>query len=92
LGWAYLWTGRYEEAITTLKKALSCNPNLLDARLNLACIYSELGREGKARAEAAEVLRLSPNFSLEILRQMLPFKDPATGERYIDCLRKAGLK
>jgi adenylate cyclase len=53
---------------------------------------SELGREAEARAEAAEVLRLNPNFLLDVHKQRMPIKDPATLERYIAALRKAGLK
>jgi len=32
----------------------------------LAAVYSELGKDAEARAEAAEVLRINPQFSLEI--------------------------
>ena len=42
--------------------------------------------------EAAEVLRLNPNFSLEVHKQRMPIKDPAVLERHIAALRKAGLK
>jgi adenylate cyclase len=58
----------------------------------LAGIYSALGREEEAQAEAAEVLRLNPRFSLEGLKQRLPIKDPAVVEQYLASLRKAGLK
>ncbi|MBI3797659.1 MAG: adenylate/guanylate cyclase domain-containing protein, partial [Deltaproteobacteria bacterium] len=92
LGFAYLMMGRYEDAIAPLKKALSRHPDLLQAHANLAVVYSELGREEEARAEAAEFLRLSPNFSLEMGRQIMPAKDPAVLDRYLNALRKAGLK
>lgn len=39
LGWAYRLTGRYAEATTTLKEALSRNPNLTPAYLHLALSY-----------------------------------------------------
>jgi hypothetical protein len=55
-------------------------------------VYSELGQAAEARAEAAEVLRLNPNFSLEIHKQRVPIKDPALMERHLEALRKAGLK
>ena len=74
LGRAYRLTGRYEEAIAAYKRALTRNPNLLPAHHDLAIIYSELGREEEARAEAAEILRISPNFSLEVLRQRIPLQ------------------
>ncbi len=92
LGHAYRLTGRYEEAIAALKRALTRNPDYLPVHENLAAVYSELGREAEARAEVAEVLRLSPHRSLEAFRQRLPHKDPAVTERYLAALRKAGLK
>jgi tetratricopeptide (TPR) repeat protein len=92
LGWAYLLMGRYEEAIAAEKRALTLNPDYLYAHVQLAIIYSELGREEEARAEATEILRISPNFSLEVARQTWPYKDPAVVERAIAALRKAGLK
>ncbi len=92
LGWSYFLTGRYEEAIDTLKRAIAFNPNFLVAHLSLAGVYGELGREEEARAEAAEVLRLSPKFSLEAWGQRLPYKDPAVLERSLAAWRKAGLK
>src|SRR5262249_30532682 len=39
LGWAYRQTGRYAEAIAALKEAISRNPDLLYAHLNLAVSY-----------------------------------------------------
>jgi hypothetical protein len=74
------------------QKALRHNPNLLESHLILAISYSELEREEEARAETAEVLRLSPTFSLDVVRQTWPFKDPAALERTLAALRKAGLK
>jgi hypothetical protein len=59
--------------------------------LILAAVYSDLGKDAEARAEAAEVLRLNPNFSLEIHKQRTPIKDPAVLERHLAALRKAGL-
>lgn len=92
LGKAYRFLGQPEEAIAALKGALARNPNFLPAHTQLASIYGELEQKEEARAEVAEILRLSPNFSLEVLRQSVPYKDPAVLERYLDSLRKAGLK
>jgi adenylate cyclase len=92
LGWAYLMTRRYDKAIAMQQKALSHNRNLLESHLILTISYSELGREAEARAEAAEVLRLSPTYSLDVVRQTWSYKDPADLERTLAALRKAGLK
>ena len=92
LGNAYHLTGRTEEAIAAHRDALIRNPNLLLAHLGLASIYGELGREEEARAEAVEVLRISPTFSLEVWKRMAPYQDPAVIERFAAAMHKAGLK
>jgi tetratricopeptide (TPR) repeat protein len=91
-GVAYALAGRDEEALVPLKQFLTRYPDILGAHLTLAAVYSELGKEAEARAEAAEVLRLNPQFSLEVHRQRVPIKDPAVLERHLAALRKAGLK
>jgi adenylate cyclase len=91
LGRTYYLLERYEEAITTLKRALIRNPSFLANHLNLAIAYSEIGREEEAHAELAESQKLSPHLSLEGLRQRIPHKDPQTVERLLNALRKAGL-
>jgi adenylate cyclase len=92
LGRAYRMLGRYEEALTVLKRAVSVSPNMPGPRAELVFLYTELGRAEEARAEAAEILRIIPNFSLEAWRQRVPYKNPADLERFLDGLRKAGLK
>jgi tetratricopeptide (TPR) repeat protein len=84
--------GRYAEAVAPLQRSLSRYPNILRIHLMLAAVYSELGQAAEARAEAVEVLRLNPHFSLEVHRQRMPIKDPAVLERHLAALRKAGLK
>jgi hypothetical protein len=51
-----------------------------------------MGREKDARAEAAEVLRVNPKFSLNSLAKMLPYKDRSQTDKIVNALRKAGLK
>jgi hypothetical protein len=51
----------------------------------MTVVYSWSGRDDDARAEAAEVLRINPNFSLErFARRAAP--------ELTEALRKAGLK
>jgi tetratricopeptide (TPR) repeat protein len=92
VGAAYYLAGRPEEAIAPLKQFLTRYPNILGAHLTLAAVYSELGKEAEAQAEAVEVLRINPSFSLEVHRQIVPIKDPAVLEHHLAALRKAGLK
>ena len=92
LGFAYRVAGRYEEALAPLKKVLAHSPNFVPAHLNLAICYAELGKQEEARAEVAELRRINPNFPVEGFKQFLPYKDPADVERFLDGLRKAGVK
>jgi len=92
VGTAYYLAGQPEEAIAPLKQYLARYPNQLGPHLTLAAVYSKLGREAEARAEAAEVLRINSKFSLEVHKERVPIKDPAMLERHIAALRKAGLK
>jgi adenylate cyclase len=101
----YRRTGRYKEAIDTGRKLLDSSPNnnhRLRAYITLACAYSALGNDGDARAAAADILRISPDFSLDALIT----KDSYMGLSIYDwfvkhepdknllmgVLRKAGLK
>ncbi|MGE0827008.1 MAG: adenylate/guanylate cyclase domain-containing protein [Candidatus Binatia bacterium] len=96
LGHAYRSAGQCEKAIIPIKQALSLNPGIVLARVNLAVCYIELGREEEARAEAAEVLRHNPNFSVEAAwrKENQPFKEDPTPilERLYAAARKAGLR
>jgi tetratricopeptide (TPR) repeat protein len=61
-----LWgPGRFEEAVSAFKKAIPIAPDDIIAHFALAATYSMTGREKEARAEAAEVLRINPKFSLD---------------------------
>jgi tetratricopeptide (TPR) repeat protein len=92
LGMGHWVMGQYEEAITAYKKALQNSPNNEAYHIVLTVTYSLLNREKEARAEAAEVLRIDPEFSVDRIAKRLPFEDKAYTERYVDALRKAGLK
>jgi adenylate cyclase len=52
-----------------------------------------MGREKEARAEAAEVLRVNPKFSLDYSARIISvFKDQSVIDNIIGAVRKAGLK
>jgi hypothetical protein len=81
--------GRYADAVPILKQSLTAFPNILINHMCLTVADVELGRDGDARAEAAEIVRISPQFTSASL---LPGRDAAFGKRMRDDLRKAGLK
>ena len=92
LGMGYLVMEQYDEAIVAYNEALDRSSGNWLARVPLTASYIFIDREDEARAEAAEILRLNPKFSLDYLEKRLSFKDQAFTERYVDALRKAGLK
>ena len=89
LGGAYAFSGRHDEAIATLRKAIQKAPEDYLSRLGIIRAYIFAGRQEEAEAEAAEVLRLNPKFSLENYAKRLTGKDK---ERSIAAYRQAGLK
>jgi adenylate cyclase len=84
--------GRFEEAVLAYKKALQLSPNNLSVRINLAAAYSMWGAEKEARAEAAEVLRINPKFSLDYYVATLPYKDRSVIDNLVQACRRAGLR
>jgi adenylate cyclase len=91
-GYALLMTGRFEETVSAFKKALQRAPDHPLAHIGLGATYSLMGREKEARAEAEEVLRINPKFSLDYYAKTLPYKDQSEKDKIIDAMRKAGLK
>jgi len=92
LGGVFWMTGRYEEAVSAFKKVIQRSPDHITVHLGLAATYIMMGREQEARAEAAEVLRIDPNFSLDRFAKVYPYKDQSITDDLINACRKAGLK
>jgi TolB-like protein len=85
-------TGRFEESVSAIKKAIQISPDNVLGHTGLAATYSMMGREKEARAEAAEVLRINPKFSVDYWAKTLGYKDQSEADKILDALRKAGLK
>jgi adenylate cyclase len=92
LALAYLSMGRFKEARSIFEEAFATVPNNPAGYMLKAIADVELGRDDDARAEAAEVLRISPHYSLATWQQAYPLKDPVLQGRWRADLRKAGLK
>jgi adenylate cyclase len=92
LGQAFMYTGRYEEAVLAYKKAIERTPKYLWSHLMLAATYSMMGREKEAQAEIAEVLSINPKFSLDFYEKTAILKDRSIVDKIVSALRKAGLK
>jgi adenylate cyclase len=88
---ARFWLGQFDEAVMALKQRHERNPDSATSYALLASCYGHLGRIAESRAAWAEVMRISPNFSIERQRRILPFKNPDDFERRVEGLRLAGL-
>ena len=85
--------GKYEVAITAFKKAIKLWPDFVNAHILLAASYTMAGHMEEARAKAAEVLRINPKITLEDIAKNGYYNfQKADKERFINALRKAGLK
>jgi len=92
LAFAYHQLEKYEEAIAEAKKAIRVSPKDIIAHRALVSCYALLGREEEARAAAAEVLRIDPDFSVDRWARIVPFKNRDKLKKLIDSYHMAGLK
>jgi len=91
LGAAYRNAGQCDEAISAYQEALRRASSSLRVHVGATAAYSICGREEEARAAAAGVLRIDPNFSCDSYAKTMPYKNQADIERVIGALRRAGL-
>jgi adenylate cyclase len=90
-GQCYLHLGRFEEAIASSKKSIAGVPDFIWPHLVLTVTYMVLGRVDEARAEAKEVLRINPKFSVEDNPFIIVIANPETRKRFKSLMRQAGL-
>ena len=91
LGRTYRLLGRHEESISVFKKAIQNEPDHLNIRLELIVTYTALGKIEEAKAEADEVLKINPSFTVRGYSRRMPMKNPTQREKFLDLLRQAGL-
>jgi adenylate cyclase len=83
--------GRYEEAVVLYQRSINQTPEHITPHIGLTACYAEMGRLEDARAQAAQVLRLDPKFSVTRYAQALTYRLPEHAQRNLDALREAGL-
>jgi adenylate cyclase len=79
---------RYEEVIQAVNRM---NRPQAWNHAYAAAAYAHLGLMIDARREAAEVLRLKPDYSIEWMTVQEPYENPAHLQNLLDGLREAGL-
>jgi adenylate cyclase len=92
LGMSHYLVGRYEEALAAFTHSRDRYPDVWFPYVGLLLTSMQLGREGDARAAAAELLRRDPAFSLERYAAIQPYQNPADLTHELDILRQGGLK
>ncbi len=94
LGHAFRNAGRFEEAVSAYRKGIQRAPNYIIAHIGLGTTFSLMGRDNEARAEAKEVLRINPKFSLDHFAKTgaSSYKDQSEIDKIVNAMRKAGLK
>jgi adenylate cyclase len=91
LGHAQFSLGRYTEAEATFKRRLIRNPHSDVSRVFLASLYGHTCRLEEARTAWREALEINPEYPLERMRAVVPYKDPSRFDFLLDGLCKAGL-
>ena len=92
LGVANQLTGHLDKAIGHFEAAIHKTPKWVLLRLHAVDAYIEAGRQHDAQREIDAILQLDPGISVEKASRFENWKRPGDGERYLNNLRKAGLK
>ena len=92
LGGCQRFVGQNEESVATFKRVIQLWPENLIGHAYLTAAYSAVGRDADARGQAAEVMRIDPNFTAEGLIKRFMIKNKPYLEKMVVDLRKAGLK
>jgi TolB-like protein/Flp pilus assembly protein TadD len=91
LGYAYLISGRLDEALSSLKQALLETPEWATMLLATVHCLARLDRWEEARTACAQLLRLVPYMRISNYRAMTPFVDPTFVETHTAMLEAAGI-
>ena len=92
LALAYAWSGeRPQEAVASAEWYINRLPHDPYGYSNLAIVQAFAGQEDEAATSIARLRRRDPDFGLANLRRSELYRDPASLERVLAVLRKAGL-
>ena len=90
MGFAYLFSGRNEEAVVASNHAIQANPSFMVSHALLVASYAQLGRLDAARVAAQRLLEAAPSFTVTMMEQM-EFTAPERVAQFAAALRRAGL-
>jgi tetratricopeptide (TPR) repeat protein len=92
LGHAYYLTGQLEQAVATLTRVLTLNPEFHPAHFFLVASYAELELLEEAHAHLEDLLGYWSQPFLEDVRRRLIYADQAATERLLGSLRTVGIR
>jgi Flp pilus assembly protein TadD len=92
LGLSNFLLGNYDEAIQYLTEAATTQPDYVRSRQRLVASLEAAGRLGEARTELEELKKIQPTLSLDYINTTYPFESDGDRERFVNALRRAGLK
>ena len=91
LAHTYIYSGRAQEAVELLEKRRREKSQDSLSLFLLANAYDRAGRREEAVAVAKDLAKLMPNYSLQKLRERLPYQNQETMEKMLAIFRDAGL-
>ena len=91
LGHCYIMLGNERSALAPLRECAARAPRWRPVFVWLAAACMRLDLVNEARAAAARVLDIEPNFSIDAWRRLHPYRDLIGPERIYEALRAAGL-
>jgi TolB-like protein len=84
--------GHYEQGVRYATEAMRLRPGFQGVqRMRCACL-ARAGQIHEARAALAELRRQQPELSIGWIRANVPYQTPELMKRYVEAMRKAGLK
>jgi TolB-like protein len=91
LGHCYIMLGNERRALAPLRECAARAPRWRPVHVWLAAVCMHLNLAQEARAAAARVLDIEPNFSIDAWRRLHPYRDLIGPERIYMALRALGL-
>jgi len=83
--------GRYAEAEEMFRRRLIHMPTSDVSRAYLASLYGHTNRPEEARQVWSELMTIHPEYTIDLTLRVLPYRDSAPLEHFVEGLRKAGL-
>src|SRR5690242_17374346 len=84
--------GRYDRALHYSDELLRLRPGFQGAQRLRCAALAQLGRIAEAKEFLEHVMIGQPQLTLQWIRESVPYQSPETMERFLDGMRKAGVR